>query len=481
MIAEQRETQIRAEEKALRINLVIDFITFIPVTLVAILSNSVLLLTDIFDNIKSLLVTFISWKITKRLIKGNFGSYNYGLGKVEVLAALGSSIIIMIGIALVFIYIIQRMLNPEQLDYNFIYLGIIFHSIGLILNSWLWIKNKKLSEVEDAPLMNSQWRSNFVDALSNVGILLSLIMNIIFRDHSWSVYIDPISSFIFIIYPILSYVNLIKGYINDLIDKTLSEDVQIKILKSLTKYFDEYEAFIDVKSRKSGRSSIIDIILGFHPDKRMGEIKDFCKRLINEIEEEIPNSVVSIIIDNGSKNRLPKSEINDYQILPISTTTLDEALSLIKETFALSDEELPREELEESISPGKHFEKLSSIGISDPAYWVVYHKGHVIGLTGLYYKAADRHEAVWGGWTVYDSKSRTSISRVKFAMLKKLLAEVRSSGRKYFRLYTSTDPVEAQANHLYDRLGFKIYHTEKTKDGEHTLLYRQAIVSEVNF
>jgi len=75
MIAEQRETQIRAEEKATRINLVIDFITFIPVTLVAILSNSVLLLTDIFDNIKSLLVTFISWKITKRLIKGYCRKY----------------------------------------------------------------------------------------------------------------------------------------------------------------------------------------------------------------------------------------------------------------------------------------------------------------------------------------------------------------------------------------------------------------------
>lgn len=148
-------------------------------------------------------------------------------------------------------------------------------------------------------------------------------------------------------------------------------------------------------------------------------------------------------------------------------------MALIGESFSLTAEEVPQLELEESVTPGRHALRLAEHGMSDPAYWVALYHGRVVGLTGYYYKPEDRHEAVWGGWTVCDPKIKASASRAKMMMLQKTVIEARATGRKYLRLYTTTVPAEAQANHLYDRIGMKVYRSEPMPDGKNLVLYRQ--------
>ncbi len=460
--------------KSLKLNLIIDLLTVLPVVVVAILSNSMLLFTDLFDYIKSITSTYIGYHISKKIEKGETEFYDYGTGKIEVLTGLMTSIIMIVGIAFLLYEAISRIFTPTILDPDFIMLGVLIHSAGLGLNGWLWYRNYAASAEEGSPIMHAQWRSNRADAIANAGILTSLILLLVFHSEPWSVFLDPICAICFVAFPLFSFVNLSKKYISDLSDRTLEESLQIKILKRLTEYFDSYESFSGVRSRRSGRTVFIDIFLGFHPDKTYGEVKDVCERICADIEADIDNSDVQIIVPTGARNLFREARKNEYQILPLSAGTLPMAFKLIEETFALSPEEMPSEELEESVYPGKHTLALSKIGISDPAYWVVYHKGEVCGLSGYYFKPEDRHEAVWGGWAVYDERTRTSLSRLKFAMLKKILIEAHGTHKKYFRLYTSTDPVEAQANALYDRLGLKVYYTEYTEDGKHLLLYRQA-------
>lgn len=102
---------------------------------------------------------------------------------------------------------------------------------------------------------------------------------------------------------------------------------------------------------------------------------------------------------------------------------------------------------------------------------------HLAGVTGITFNSADRDEAVWGGWTVYDPALRSSVSRAKMLMLQKMLIEARSTGWRLLRLYTSTVPAEAAANRLYDRAGLKVYRTEPLPDGTGAVLYRQAEIA----
>ena len=69
----------------------------------------------------------------------------------------------------------------------------------------------------------------------------------------------------------------------------------MKILRRLSEYYDWYDSFHGVKSRKSGKKIIVDITLGFTTDKTAGEIFDLSGRIKEKLESDIANSEVQII------------------------------------------------------------------------------------------------------------------------------------------------------------------------------------------
>lgn len=465
--------------RLVRLNLNIDLLTLLPVVAVAILSQSMLLYTDIFDYAKGITSSLIAWHVLRRIVRGDVAEYDYGPGKIEALGGLLASLVVLAGLAGTAVMSVQRILEPRELSVGFTLLGVLIQIAGIGLNGWLWRRNAQLARLSRSPLLEAQWRTNRADVFSNIGVLTALTLTIVLRQQSWAVYIDPVCALLFIVYASGAFMPLVRRSVDDLLDKTLDEEIQMKILRRLSEHYDGYETFHGVQSRRAGSTYFVDIGLGFHPDKTVGEVMDTVEQLRLGVVEDIPGSVVSVVLKTPDKLFFASSRKSPIQILPLSATTLDQAVALIRGTFALTAEEKPELELAESVTPGRHTMELAALGISDPAYWVAFYKGRVIGVTGFYYKPEDRNEAVWGGWTVYDARSRAGISRAKVLMLKKAIIEAHATGRKFYRLYTSTVPVEAQANHLYDRVGLKVYRTEPLPDGKNMILYRQAELDQL--
>lgn len=464
-----------AEQKhAVELNLAIDVVTIVPVVAVALLSNSMLLITDILDYGKSLTINLTSWYILRRIVRGHTEEYDYGPGKLEVLGGLIAAFLMLAGLSVIAVFSIRRLFNPVVLHEGFTLVGVLMNIVGFVLNVWLWRRNHNIARRSRSPIMEAQWRTNRTDTLMNTAVVVALSLTLLLRTFPWSVYIDPVCSLAFIVVAASGFISMIRDSLGDLLDKTLDETAQLKIVKRLAENYEGYESFHGVRSRRSGRRIFVDLLLGFHPDKTVGEVMDAVERLRDGVGRDIPGSVVNVVLVDAVKELLAGARRIPIQMLPISTTTLDQAVNLICQTFALTENEAPDLELAESVAPGRYTARLAELGISDPRYWVAYQHGKVVGVTGIYYKHEDRHEAVWGGWTVYEAKSRTSVSRAKMLMLEKAIIEAHATGRKYFRLYTSTVPVEAQANHLYDKVGLKVYRTEPLGDGKDMILYRQA-------
>ena len=455
-------------------SLALDVGTVLPVVLIAVFSGSMLLYSDIFDYAKSFLSGLIAWKILRAIRRGDTREYDYGPGKMESLGGLIGSLIFLAGLTIMIGFAVRRLLHPVELHAGFTLLGIFSQIVGLTMDVCLWRHNKKLARREHAPLMEMQWRANRADAMSCLAILSALSLTLIFRSRTWDVYIDPACALLFLLYSAASFFSPLHAYINDLADKTHGEELQLKILRRLAENYEGYEAFHGVRSRRVGTHKFIEIALGFHPEKRMGEALDTIERLREGVMRDIPNSEVSIVIKPPDPLHVTRDEKTSVKILPLSPTTLGPALELIRSSFNLRPDEKPEWELEESLYPGKHTSELAQLGMSDPRYWVVFHHNTVIGVAGLTFNPADRHEAIWGGWAVYKNDRRTGLSRARYLMLKRLAIEAHASGKKYFRLYTTTVPSERQANHLYDRIGLTVYRVEENPDGRYATLYRQA-------
>jgi divalent metal cation (Fe/Co/Zn/Cd) transporter len=89
----------------------------------------------------------------------------------------------------------------------------------------------------------------------------------------------------------------------DLLDGTLEEADQLKIIRELVNNFERYDMLYGVRSRRSGNRAFIDIFIGFDPDKRVGDVERECEVIRKSVAAQFPNSFVTVVI--GAQDAVP--------------------------------------------------------------------------------------------------------------------------------------------------------------------------------
>jgi len=284
-----------AKLQTVRTSLIVDFVLWIPDIVAAILSGSIVLLADALKCANEILATFFAWLTLWKISRGGAGSYDYGLGKFETITSIITGAVMFVSLILVFFTAVHRLIVPEELVLEGAYLGIVLMVIGVCMNSWLWRKNYQLYRVSPSPIIDSQWRLFRTKAFSDFSVLCALIASLAFAHYSWSLYIDPLASFIIAGFLLTSGYRVISSSLPDLLDKTLDESLQMIIVCHLAEFFDDYTALHGVRSRRSGTNVYIEIFLEFDPDRKMSEVQASINRIRESLEKNIPKSSVSII------------------------------------------------------------------------------------------------------------------------------------------------------------------------------------------
>jgi divalent metal cation (Fe/Co/Zn/Cd) transporter len=144
--------------------------------------------------------------------------------------------------------------------------------------------------------MESQSKLFMTRLIGNVFIFLSLALSLSLAAYEWSVYIDPIAALIIGASVLVSAVGVFSSSVYDLLDGTLEEADQLKILRELVQHFDRYEMVHGIRSRRAGNRIFVEIFLEFDPDKRVGEVERDMAAIRKSIEAGLENSSVSIVL-----------------------------------------------------------------------------------------------------------------------------------------------------------------------------------------
>jgi divalent metal cation (Fe/Co/Zn/Cd) transporter len=94
-----------------------------------------------------------------------------------------------------------------------------------------------------------------------------------------------------------------KRSIDELLDKTIDEPLQMMILSELAAYFDEYLEVHGVRSRRTGQFVFIEIFLEFESNKLMGDVQTVINRIKADLEKKIDGSQVMIVPSTSSISR----------------------------------------------------------------------------------------------------------------------------------------------------------------------------------
>lgn len=284
------------QEKAARFCFALTAIFLIPDVIVTLLSGSMLLMSDLVDYGRVLFTTLVAWSILRTIRTGRTHSFDYGAGKLQTMGSMMGAGAYVAGLLVMAAMTIWRLWRPAPVDMTFTSLGALFQLGGLLVNSWLWMRNRRLARLQHSPVMEMLWRSDRADALSCLAILLGLLLTMALHKFPWAMYLDPLCALAFIIYAGVSFLpGLAEGF-NELLDKTLQEELQLRIDRRLAENFAGYAGFHGVRSRQSGGRIFIEIALSFDAEQSVGKALETIGKLKSSIEADIPNSEVRVAL-----------------------------------------------------------------------------------------------------------------------------------------------------------------------------------------
>ena len=287
-----------SEQKNLSsVQLLAEVPTLIETLLSAVFSNALLLYVDLLDSLGYIIRYALVIILSKKLSKNLQYEYNYGIGKIEAISSLLCDGIVLFGMFLtscISVYSIFFPSRPSDL-----LLGVAgFKLYDIIWDLAFFVKQRKILKSHQSAMIETNYAAALGALLFDVLAFASLMAMWLLRNNPIGGYISPVVSLCAVVYLTIGCMKRIKTALDELTDKTLPEEQQMKILNVLTRHYNSYSQFHSISSRKSGEVTLVDICLSFEEDARVEAVTNLQKQMQEELNGQLGNCVVNVIVKN---------------------------------------------------------------------------------------------------------------------------------------------------------------------------------------
>lgn len=270
-------------------------LSLVLATLSVLKTNSLTVTNDFLSYFMDVIFYFLMILLILKTKPPSALIFNYDIGKIEAFTSLLTSALIFSYVAILLKLSYDKLSTMEPFVYNtdvFKYYAIMLvKNIGVVfIIKWL-TKEKKSKFIENG---NVYAISCIFD---NLVVLVPFFVYALhtFQSQATIIYIDMIAALCLCLSNIYLVFPIFKLSVNQLLDKGIDENYQLRILAVLANHFDDYECFIKQVTRQSGNINYIELHMGFDGKLLHSEVLERVAAIKTEIEEVIPHSVVYII------------------------------------------------------------------------------------------------------------------------------------------------------------------------------------------
>ena len=270
---------------------------FVAVVVSAILSRNLLVYIDLLDSSMYLISLGLIIILSRKLRKDLRYEYNYGVGKIEAISSLFCDGMAFLGLLITLGFSVHAIIFPEQPS-DLVIAVVGLKVINVSFDAVFFVKQRKIIKMHNSAISKANYAEALSALLFDSVTLVSLFAIWLLRDNYIGLYISPVVSIFVAFYLMFGYIRRTKQALNELTDKTLPEEEQMKILNILTRYYDCYSQFYSVNSHKSGDITRVDIHLSFEKTTRFEEILALKEKMQNEFDARFGNCIVNIIVSD---------------------------------------------------------------------------------------------------------------------------------------------------------------------------------------
>ncbi len=286
------QTSSGTREGNLRMALVFCFIDLCLMGTALTQSNSVTILGDLLKESTDTLSVLAAFLTVRAVRKSPDYRFAYGVGKLENLVSVSIGVVMVLCALAVTVRAVDQLEEPEAAEGTLF--GIVVFGVYACVSFFISMRARAVLRRQPSAIMESQARLWFskgaFDATMGTGLLVALL----FHEHEWSWYVDPLASLVGVAFMLHAAWAMASSSVGDLLDATVEEETQLKIMSELVRHIDDYERIHKVRTRRSGPHMYAEIFLEFDPELRMGEAQRRMDGIAADLRARINGLDVSI-------------------------------------------------------------------------------------------------------------------------------------------------------------------------------------------
>ena len=292
---DSKKTELRNQQRIAILLILWRLPEFFTSLIAACASGSVVVWLEFIENASILIPGIILLVLSGKLSRNLKYVFNYGTGKVEAITALCCEIFDIAGLFCVSFFAIKGLFVPEE-DEKYLGFALAVSIAGLLIDLIILQQQKKIlsgshSKMFHTALVSAQ-KEFFFDAAS----IITLVITLIFEGTLWIRYFSPVVCLIIVVPFFIIVMKHLRESVSELVDRTLDEESQLKIIKVLNEFYDSYEEFGEVRSRINGEEKYIDIELTFKADMEYQDVKTAAAKIEERIREELGDCNINVVI-----------------------------------------------------------------------------------------------------------------------------------------------------------------------------------------
>jgi cation diffusion facilitator family transporter len=282
------------QERSLLRAIVLDFLMISTITVAAVSSGSLTMWAEVLRGALLYSIEIITYITMWRSHRGKFVEFEYGIGKIERVI----TILIVGGLYFSAVYTLggafDRLSNPSILPTPAMMFAVVVASINLSLNLFCTGDFIRSNQTETSLILDSQIRSRLVKTIASLIVVVVVVIATWLSDPKAATLVDAAGALFAAVYMAVIGTQLLRESLPDLMDRALPEKDQLMLLKVVTRYFEDFDQFDAVRSRRSGGHAYVDLDLQFDANMPLYEVNQRCHAIQKDIVELIPDAIVAV-------------------------------------------------------------------------------------------------------------------------------------------------------------------------------------------
>ncbi|WP_029004545.1 cation diffusion facilitator family transporter [Azorhizobium doebereinerae] len=280
--------QERREERAILIAVLLDLSLAVPYGTAALIIGSLSMLSDLLRGVLLLVVAIVSWQTLRNLHRGRVAAYEYGIGKLERGIGLMVGVLLIFAAGFIAYQAVTRGGGEPQTDF-WAWVAIVMVVYNFIVNAGPIIPLWQANRAGGSMIVQAQLRAHIAKAVASFPVVVCVIIDSLAHDPVVARTADSIGGLVGAAFMTFVGVSMVRASLPDLLDRALSEPVQLKVNRTLAAFFHEYDALLGIRTRRSGNIAHVEITVGFDPTRSMADVSDVLARMEKHMETEIPD------------------------------------------------------------------------------------------------------------------------------------------------------------------------------------------------